>query len=104
MSSNSKPGSITLLGRIVFTAAIIGLIAGALALYAVYRPKANPAEAQVIPQQPPPQARSEVPPQAKQEEAPRAETPRVQTGAPPVQQPAVGSDDPYGNLSTKEKK
>ncbi len=107
MASNERPGGTTPLGKLVISLIIAALLVGA-GYWFMQRPK---AAAQ------PDSAQSTFPvPSTTAEPLPVVE-PAVRTEAPQAQPPAVapapaarvqpqtgGSDDPYGNLSTKEKK
>lgn len=102
MANIGKPGGATPLGRVV-SAVLIAAVLVALGYWWTTRPKAErqpevPAATQT---ETPPPAKVEVP-------TPRAETPQASPPAvaqpTPRQQQTGGSDDPYGNLSIKEKK
>ncbi len=99
MFSNGKPGGPTALGKVVVSV-IIAAIAAAVLVFIAKRPKAPVSQdgAQVV-MQPAPQAPASLP-KAEERRADPAPAP-VQQATP--QQPG-GSEDPYANLSTKEKK
>lgn len=103
MESNNKPGGATPLGRAVSSVLIAAVVVGGAYWY-VTRPKVE-----VQPVVTPVTQTVEVPAQKADEpvrvEPPQAVQPQSKEVTPATkQQPTVGSDDPYGNLSTKGNK